>query len=88
MLARLMASPQASFKRANRGRQYDQATSVYRGSIRQTRGQLSNLLQTRLNPASVLACLKVGDTVALVKELSQAIRGKLLDFRGGLSGGK
>jgi hypothetical protein len=35
-----------------------------------------------------LAQFKVGDTVALVKELSHATRGKLLDFRVGPSGGK
>jgi hypothetical protein len=33
-----------------------------------------------MEPASALARLKVGDTVVLVKELSHAIRGELLDF--------
>jgi hypothetical protein len=36
--SRLMASPQASFKRKP-GRQYDQATSVYRDLIRRALGR-------------------------------------------------
>src|SRR5512133_1634778 len=35
-----------------------------------------------------VAGLKGGDTGALIKALSHAMRGKLLDFRGGPSGGK